>query len=469
MPVGTRAAIGPTNTSWAQSRPVRRARAILDRLRTGYWLVPTSCAVAAVAAAIGLIAVDRFLDRRGTPAWTYAGGPQNASDTLSTIASSMITFTGLVFSITLLALQLTSSQFSPRAVRGFLRDRVAQLSLGVFVGTFAYAFAALSAVRVASSSDPGFVPAVTVTGAFLLIALSLLMFVRFIHHMASSIRVESIIGRIAMETRRSIDACYPRDADRSHSPPPTEAPGTPVRVVVAARAGVLVDVDLEGLAEEAAARGGVARVLHGPGAFVCEGQPLVRLIDLAGHQHEVDWHRFVRLGAERTMLGDDVFGVRQLVDIAERALSPGINDPTTAVQCLDQIHDVLRRLLGRHLPGHRTAGHDGAISAWMPAPTFDDHLRLGLDEIVHWGTGSLQVRRRVAALLDDLHVAAADAQEVGAIRRAIARASVAFGREPDVSVDVESEVDHRVPTVRVAAPTATLPSTSLLSPRRPLG
>lgn len=393
-------------------------RARIEEVRSGYWFIPMAFVVGAVASAFGLIAIDRYLGDRGTPAWTYAGGPENASVTLSTIAASMITFTGLVFSITVLALQLTSSQFSPRALRNFLSDRVSQFALGTFVATFAYSFAALSAVRVASGDDPSFVPGITVTGAFLLMGASLLMFIEYIHHTAQSVRVVSIIERIANETREVIERLYPEvtsddghDSDDEHDDDDEEvarvAAGTSVHVVPSDRAGVIVDADLDALARIAAQREGAVHLLHPIGSYVCRGQPLLH-IDGPTDGNE-PWHRYIVMGRERTMRLDVAFGLRQLVDIAERALSPGVNDPTTAVQCMDRIHDLLRRMASRPVPAMRTGVYDGVTRAWAPAPSFADLVQLGTEEIRHWGHESIQVRRRLYAMFDDLLSATDDA------------------------------------------------------------
>jgi uncharacterized membrane protein len=384
--------------------PWRAIRRAWLRLSGGYWLVPLICVAVAVALAFALIATDRYLQDQEGFDWTYAGGPQNASDTLTTIASSMITFTGLVFSITVLALQLTSSQFSPRALRNFLSDRISQFSLGIFIATFAYSFAALSAVRVASDDSPSFVPSITITGAFVLIGISLIMFVEYIHHTAQSLRVVSIIERIADEARKAIDDVYRVDAaDGQPAPSPVFNGDRVVHLIRAESGGVITDIDLDGLAECAADQQGIVELLHPVGAYVCEGQTLMHVWwpDDAD-MDERSLRRFVLSENERTMHHDAAFGIRQLVDIAERALSPGINDPTTAVQCLDRIHDLLRRLSSRDVPTVQTGSHDGVTCAFAPSPSFEDLVALGTEEIWKWGHDSRQVQMRLRSLLIDL-------------------------------------------------------------------
>jgi uncharacterized membrane protein len=243
------------------------------------------------------------------------------------------------------------------------------------------------------------------------------VFVGLIHHTANSLRAVTIIERIADETRGSLAEACATDQRVARRP----GTGSLVSTVVAVRAGTITDVDLDEVAAEADRVGMLAEVVQPVGSYVCRGQTLVRLyegIDASGagpHGDGTDPRagrdraaqqmlRHVHLAAERTMRSDPGFGVRQLVDIAERALSPGVNDPTTAVQCLDRIHDLLRDAAARPMPPLRvsTAAHRGAPTAWMPAVTFGELLDLGLDELRHWGSGSIQVHRRLEALIADL-------------------------------------------------------------------
>jgi uncharacterized membrane protein len=370
---------------------------LVDRLTTGYWFVPLALILGSVGAAIGLVVLDRNLDEHGIR-WTYVGGAQNASDTLTTIASSMITFTGVVFSITVVALQLTSSQFSPRVLRNFLRDRVSQLALGVFVGTFAYSFVALAAIRYSTNATVQFVPSITVTGCYVLIAASVVLFVRLIHHTADSLRAVTIIERVAEETRHAIERQFPSDAAHAQAPDFSAEAGVVVR---SRRSGVITDVDLERMAKVANESHAFLRVCEEVGAYVCTGQPLVRVYGTDA----VDDRRVLReihFAKERSTRDDAAFGIRQLVDIAERALSPGVNDPTTAVQCIDRIHDLLRRLTNRDLPRNRVATIDGVPRAWVPLPSYRDFVSLGASEILENAQSSPRVQARIRAMFTDL-------------------------------------------------------------------
>ena len=371
-----------------------------ERLAEAFWLVPGLCLLAAGGLALGLVRLDRTLQRTGGGV-AFTGGPSSARELLSAIATSTLTFTGLVFSITIVVLQLTSSQFSPRVLRTFVQDRFIQLALGVFLATFVYALVALREVRGEDGAVVDrFVPGVTVTVGFGLAVASVATFVRYVSHIAQSIRVVNIIERIAAETEAAIDRCYPADGGPGSSHL-VEPPPAPVRVLASAERGVVVGVQVDELVEEAARAGCVLRVVPAVGDFVPRGAPLAEVAG-AGDPDGDRVRAAIALGRERTVRQDVGFGFRQLVDVAEKALSPGVNDPTTAVQCLDQVHSLLRQLATRPFPSGVHADRRGAVRLVVATPSWSDYVHLALDEVRHWGAGSLQVQRRLRDLLEDL-------------------------------------------------------------------
>lgn len=198
------------------------AERVRDELRSMFWLVPAACVAAAVAAAIGLIVL-------------YPGPPSGARSFLSSITHAKIAFTGLVFSITIVILQLTSGQFSPRVLRAFLRDRAIQFALGVFISTFVYAMVVQRAVTGSAGRDP-FVPRIAVTGAFVLVLASVGLFIFYIHHVANMIRVATIVASLGAESRNLLVFRYPADQP-AVGPPPELGPAA--RVIAAPRPGVL--------------------------------------------------------------------------------------------------------------------------------------------------------------------------------------------------------------------------------------
>ncbi len=371
----------------------------LASLKERFWVLPTVFAVVAGLLAEGLSRVDSHLFGNETAVFLFAGGPEGARALLSAIVSSMISFTALVFSITIVVLQLTSGQFSPRVLRTFLRDRFNQVVLGVFVATFVYAMVVLRSVRGTAQVSP-FVPQLAVTTAFGFILASTIVFLVYLNHTAQAIRVATIIGEIAAECRGAIERCHPADADD----PPPDRPSGPATVVGSAGPGVIVRVDTDALAAAAARGGCQVELLRTVGEFVPEGGPLFRV--RGGEPDAARLCREVHLAEERTPDDDPGFGLRQLVDIALRALSPGVNDPTTAVQVLDQVHDLLRRLATRQLAGWSGFDRDGRCVLLVPVPRFDEYLDLAVTEVGRWGGEDERIRARVVGMLRDVHAAA---------------------------------------------------------------
>jgi uncharacterized membrane protein len=239
-----------------------------------------------------------------------------------------------------------------------LQDRFNQLTLGIFVATFVYAMVVLRSVR-GGDQDEAFVPHLGVNVAFLLVLASVLVFLFYIHHIAQSIRVATIIASIAADTRALIERRHPLELDEHDTAyPALGGQAGPSHIVSAAVPGIVVTVDDTMLARLTERSGNAVQVLRAIGEFVPAGAPLLRVY---GPHPAPDKQlcAAIVLGEERTLDQDVGFGLRQLVDIADRALSPGVNDPTTTIQVIDQLHDLLRRLAVRSLPPLRRTDGDG--------------------------------------------------------------------------------------------------------------
>jgi uncharacterized membrane protein len=390
--------------------PMTETRPALLRLSnavaSSLWIAPAAGAVIAIALAKAMTVVDLWLARSPAERW-YLFGPsaESGRELLSAVANSILTFTGVVFSITILVLQLASSQYSPRVLRTFLRDRITRVALGVFVGSFVYALALLPEVRGGPAQEAQFVPRLAISVAFALALLSVGMFVAYLHRMAHSIRAVAIVVRVAAEARRTIEQVFPDDAGAEASPPETEdaGPSGQSRTINwRGPPGVISAVDgdrLLALAEKHDLR---IELLRQVGDFVPKGAPVARVWGRGSEDLDSQISGRLFVAEERTAEQDPSFGFRQLVDIAERALSPGTNDPTTAVQALDQIHDLLRCLARRRFPPCRRTDRAGAVRLVQPRPGWADYVHLALDEIRQYGSGSLQVLRRLRTVIDDL-------------------------------------------------------------------
>ena len=381
--------------------PTRSRGSLWTRVLDQFWLLPLAFALAAAGLALGAYQLDQALDTSFTLPFLFAGGPEGARSLLSAIITSMISFTGLVFSITIVVLQLTSSQFSPRVLRTFLRDRFTQVSLGVFVATFVYALVVLRGVRGTAELEP-FVPQVSVTLALGFVLASVVVFLAYIHHIAQSIRVATIIANIAADTHKAVERRHAPNAEPIASVARPDGAG---QIVAADQSGVVQRVDGQRLEELAGSHKTVICLLRAVGEFVPRGAPLAVVHGARTFQLD-DLRTAVRLGQERTLEEDPGFGFRQLVDIAERALSPGVNDPTTAVQVIDALHDLLRHLAVRHLNPRQHLSQDGRLRVDVPQAGFADYVELAVAEIAFWGGDDQRIQRRLAVMLDDLRVAA---------------------------------------------------------------
>ena len=416
-----------------------RLRRAWSRLVSGYWFIPGGIVVAASAVALGLLELDARLLADGRSIG-FTGGAESARALLSSISSSMLTLTALVFSVTIVVLQLASGQFSPRVLRTFLRDRRSQTTLGVFLATFLYALIVLRGVRGDGGTVDRFVPGISVGVSFLLVIISVAFFVQYIHNITTSIRVIEIIDRISKETAAAIERVHPADLQSADAGLPSLA--APSATVCAATRGVVTSVNVERLCRIAEGGEVCLVVVPGVGDFVATGMPLVQVHGDSDGVDDDAVRRAISLAKERQLDEDPAFGFRQLVDIAERTLSPGVNDPTTAVQCLDHLHDLLRRLAHRALPSRVTRTAQGRVRVVVSQPTWDDYVALAVDEIRHWGAGSLQVHRRIGALLDDL------AAEVAPERAAVVidRRRMLEARRDDLPVpERPNVVDTRPP------------------------
>lgn len=378
-----------------------RLFALQQNLRESLWFVPGTLIFAAVAAGATLAIVDSHLQARGGATFVFGDDIAAARVVLSTIAGAMVTVTALVFSVTMLVLQLASAQFTPRVVRNFLRDRSSQVALGVFAGTFTYALVVLGLLDDPSSPGRRVTPIFSMTGAFVLVLVSIGMFVHFVNHTAQSIRVSSIIERVAAETQRIMARLFPEAAGPENEDEIPPAGAEPASTVEAPTAGVLVAVDAENLIALATEADVVIRIVPMIGDFVPLGAPLATIHGgRLDHDEEKRLLASVELGRERTMEQDPAFGIRQLVDIAIRALSPGINDPTTASQAIDQVHSLLRFLGGRRFPGQELRdAEDGRLRLVLPRPGWSHYVELAFEELRVFGAHSPQTVSRLRSTL----------------------------------------------------------------------
>jgi uncharacterized membrane protein len=369
-----------------------------EYLLASLWFVPVLCVVAGAALSTGTIAIDRAYDS-AVPR-TLSGDPDAALGILTTVSLSMVTLTALVLTITMVVVQLAMGQFTPRVLRTIVRDRPSQFAIGIFVATFAHAMLVMREVQQPTPSDPdGFVPGIAIVIAFVLIVICIIVLVSYVHHIGRALTVASLIDSVGDEARELLDKLYP--VDRSEPPPEPEPLGRPDRLVRATEHGVVVAVHTEELAELAAEHDVLLRQVPGVGDFVPEGAALMEVHGRAEFDDD-DVLRSIALANERTLTHDFAFGVRMLVDVGVRAVSPSMADPTTTTQAIDRIHDLLRQLATRPFPSGRVADGSGTTRLLLPVVTWEGYVRLAVDELRLGAADSMQVMRRLQAMLRDL-------------------------------------------------------------------
>ena len=381
------------------------------RLWRPFWAIPVAAVV--VATVVGYLAPHLegqaydHLDE--VTWWLFSGSADSARGILSTIASAMISVTGLVFSLTLVVLQLASSQFTPRLVGVFLSSRIVQCTLAVFMSSFVYSLAVLRSVRAEEAVGSAFVPRLCVTVAFLLVLTSMGCFLAFIHHVTSSIHVATVISRVGDTTMAEIDRSYPEEGTDEVGPSWAPRPGTPRTLVHAReRHGRLTYVDHVELAKVAARYDVVVALTVREGDFVPDDAVVAHIW---GELPEGDVEKVQGLVTKAVTLGtesdlDDVaFGLRQLLDIAVRALSPGVNDPTTAIQAINEIHRILRRLVQRLTPSAYVTYDDQVRVVQRPC-TVEDLLDLAVPELAFHGEGTARIPRTLHDMVADLRLVA---------------------------------------------------------------
>ncbi len=389
----------------APALSLRRARFTENVLGT-LWFIPLCFALGAWVLSRATLAVDRSTDAPDAFDIVLPGDPTAVAAVAATVAAAMLTFLGVVFATTMVAIQLASSQYSPRIVRVFVRSRVTQVTLGVFLATFVFALNALVGTR--ESADP-FIPALTASLMYLLVLATLVMFLLFIHGMVRLLRVQYLLRLTSRSAHEAIDGAFPDATAYRETPAPTRSPA-PREVKARRGAGrhhgaprVLQAIDVAGLARLAAERDcwvemQVATGEHaGPAAVVAliHGADPEALTD-------GDLHAHLLFGSERTLLQDPGFGFRQLVDTASRALSPAINDPTTAVQALLRVEDLLARIIDRPDPEGWYTDDDGTVRVRLVEPGVLRLATLGLTEVLHYGENAPQVIRALLAVCRDL-------------------------------------------------------------------
>lgn len=372
--------------------------------------MPSLMVAGSIVFAVVLIETDSATSDHWLGQWPrmFGVGAEGARQMLSTLAGSMMTVMGITFSMTLLALTLAASQYTSRILRNFMRSRVTQFTLGIFAGTFTYCLIVLRTIRGSAGIDE-FVPSLAVFFAFVLSLGGVGVLIYFIHHIASSIQASSIIASVAKETNASIDRLLPKERDQGsdeNDRQNREVDSLDERSwypVPAAVSGYIQSVNNAALMNLARDNRAILRMEHGIGAFVVQNTALVSLaLTYPPDQQTIDaLNAAYSVGRHRTVDQDPAFGIRQIVDMAIKALSPGVNDTSTAVMCVDYLTSILARLAGRQFPSvHCYEGE--ALRMIAVVPSFEGLLAEAFDQIRSSAEGNVAILARLLGALDTI-------------------------------------------------------------------
>ena len=423
-----------------------RLAALLERAGQSLFFVPAVCVAAAVVLALVMLIVDTTIPDDSLHQ-TLTTTVESSRSILGAIAAGTITAASIVLSLTLVAVQLSSGQHSPRVLRDFIGDRFQQLVIGIVVGTFVYCVVVLRAVRapIDEGGDP-VVPNLAVVVAILLGLAALLAVLASVDRTARGLKVEAIARHVAAQTERIVRTRFPardgmdravQDPTTIIAPPPPEG-REPVILARAERTGWVRQIAAGALLDAVPSRATV-EVRVSVGDYVMEGLPVVALHDVDPPNEEDAvgdlrdaLRRAIDIGNERTMQQDVGFGILRMTDIAMRALSPGINDPNTAIEVVARLGSVLRELIGRDL-GSVVVDDDGRRLIHSNEVDYASYLQAAFDPIRETARGQIAVFRAILATLGQLAEQAALAGDDGAADaiRDAGREMLAFALECD--------------------------------------
>lgn len=384
-----------------------------ENVRGSYWFLPTLLACGGFALGLSLVLVDARLGDAwlGQYGWFYGSRPEGARSMLSTIAGSTITVAGVVFSITLAAVTYASGQFGPRLLGNFMRDRGNQASLGVFIGTYLYCLVVLRTIRSAeeTSADTGgavrdaFVPHLAMFGGLALAIASTAVLIYFVHHVTSGIHINNVIARVG---RDLINQIRQRSDEDDSEAEPTSAPSSAnnVKPVRATKNGYIEAIDFDALLKVASRHDLVLRPVRRAGDFVADCWTLLEAHSSASISDQMmeECLSVITVGRQRTAQQDLRFGIDELVEIAARALSPGVNDPFTANACIDWLSAALGELDRRSPPPTQMADEDGTVRIILCPLDFQDYLGAAFGQLRSYVAADPNARAHTLITLKEL-------------------------------------------------------------------
>lgn len=378
---------------------------LLGSLHSSFWFIPSLMVILAILLSFLTIHLDQTskTDVIGKLGWAYSLGPSGSRAILSAIAGSMVSVATTAFSITIVALQLASSQFGPRLLRNFMQDTGNQIVLGTFISTFVYSLMVLRTINGVDQNE--FVPHIAVTCGLGLAIASVGVLIYFIHHSATSIQVDHVISKVGCELDEMIDRLFPKQMGRGASkhrqePLTSDIPANFDREaspIPAHSSRYVQAIDTDQLMQIATESNILLQLQRRPGDFVIKGSPLALIYpaeSVCKKLVEQINDAFV-LGSQRTDQQDVEFSINQLVEIAARALSPGINDPFTAIRCIDQLSAALGHLAQKEIPSAYRYDDNDKLRVIAEPVTFVDVTDAAFNQIRQYGQTSVAVTMRL--------------------------------------------------------------------------
>ena len=398
-----------------------------DSLQSSYFFVPATIVVLAIALAIGMLKLDEqsYYWELKNWGWLYTGSTDGARAMLSAIAGSTITVAGTVFSITIVALQLAASNFGPRLLRNFMQDIGNQIVLGTFIGTFIYCLLVLRTVRGEGDDYNSFIPQLSVTVALALAIASISLLIYFIHHASTIIQASHVIGEVSTDLDRAVDRLFPTKIGQGLSESGRRVAEIPANFaedaypVKSTGSGYLQAIDDDKLMQIASNYELLLRLEFRPGKFVVQGSNL--LMVYPGKQVNQNLTRKFRdvfiLGSERTEQQDVEFPIEQLVEIALRAISPGINDPFTAIRCIDRLSAGLSRLAMRDFPSAYRYDDKDKLRVIVQPVTFAGLTDVAFNQIRQYSNSDVAVTIRLLEAISTIAPYTRNHTDQAALRR----------------------------------------------------
>jgi uncharacterized membrane protein len=392
---------------------------------SSFWFLPFLIVTTAIILAVGLVYLDTELDIKSTGFINYflIGGAESARSILSTIAGAMITVAGTVFSITLVALTLASSQLGPRLLQNFMHDRLNQVVLGNYIATFIFALIILRTLKIGPES---FVPNISVLFAIIIAIANIFLLVFFIHHISVSIQADHVIAKINLSLQSNIMNLFPeRSGDEKTSLENVDSEKEikenlkHENKLVSANNGYIQAIDYDSMVKIASDNDLLIEMNYQPGNFMIKGQDLAKIYSKSKVQEGITnkIKRLVISGKKRTSGQDAEFSIHQMVEIAAKALSPGVNDPYTAITCIDNLTATMCYLTNALFPSRYRYDNDKKLRLIIRSTSFSGTMDAAFNQIRQYGSGSPSVLIRLMESFQILYNTANDKNHKKVVKR----------------------------------------------------